>query len=132
MANVFINLANFAPHTFFTLAPPSTYLLNQKTLTKVSKVNWSSQLSYKILWFSFERKFSKDKLHFFTTHSFTNFSLREEEHLFIGILICTCLDHHDLTEFSFDRSIWGCPQPQCVAFCFDSVTSLVEFHIAEY
>ena len=64
------------------------------------------------------------------TQVFTNFSLREEEHLFIGILICTCLDHHDLTEFSFDRSIWGCPQPQCVAFCFDSVTSLVEFHIA--
>ena len=76
---------------------------------------------------------SADLNNFFSllaSHVFTNFSLREEEHLFIGILICTCLDHHDLTEFSFDRSIWGCPQPQCIAFCLDSVTSLVEFHIA--
>ena len=38
---------------------------NLKTLTRVLKVSWSSQLLYKILWSSFERKFWKDKLHFF-------------------------------------------------------------------
>ena len=39
MANVFLNLANFAKHTFLTLAPPSSYGLNLKELTKVSKVS---------------------------------------------------------------------------------------------
>jgi hypothetical protein len=30
MADVSINSANFAPHTFLTLAPPSGYALNLK------------------------------------------------------------------------------------------------------
>ena len=64
MADVFLNSANFASHAFLTLAPPSGYALNLKALIKVSKVSWTSQLSYWILWFSFERKFKKDKIHF--------------------------------------------------------------------
>ena len=39
MADVFLNLANFAKHTFSTLAPPSGYALNLKALIKVSKVS---------------------------------------------------------------------------------------------
>jgi hypothetical protein len=39
VAFVFPNLANFAPHAFFTLPPPSGYNLNIKPLIKVSKVN---------------------------------------------------------------------------------------------
>jgi hypothetical protein len=37
MEDVFLNLANFAQHTF-DLAPPSGYTLNIKALIKVSKV----------------------------------------------------------------------------------------------
>ncbi len=59
MADVFLNSANFAPHAFLTLAPPSGYALNLKALIKVSKVSWTSQLSYEILRSSFERKFDK-------------------------------------------------------------------------
>ena len=59
MADVFLNSANFAPHVFLTLAPPSSYALNLKALIKVSKVSWTSQLSYEILRSSFERKFDK-------------------------------------------------------------------------
>ncbi len=57
MADVFLNSANFAPHAFLTLAPPSGYALNLKALIKVSKVSWPSQFSYEILRSSFERKF---------------------------------------------------------------------------
>ena len=39
MADVFLNLANFASHAFLTLAPPSVYALNLKALIKVSKVS---------------------------------------------------------------------------------------------
>ena len=39
MADVFLNSANFAPHAFLTLAPPSGYALNLKSLIKVSKVS---------------------------------------------------------------------------------------------
>jgi hypothetical protein len=39
MADVFLNSANFAPHAFLTLAPPSGYALNLKVLIKVSKVS---------------------------------------------------------------------------------------------
>jgi hypothetical protein len=39
MADVFLNSANFAKHTFLTLAPPSGYALNPKALIKVSKVS---------------------------------------------------------------------------------------------
>ena len=39
MADVFLNLANFAPHAFLTLVPPSSYALNLKALIKVSKVS---------------------------------------------------------------------------------------------
>ena len=59
MADVFLNSANFASHAFLTLAPPSGYALNLKALIKVSKVSWTSQLSYEILRSSFERKFDK-------------------------------------------------------------------------
>ena len=64
MADIFFNLANFAKHTFSTLAPPSGYALNLKALIKVPKVSWTSLLSYEILRSSFERKFDKKKLHF--------------------------------------------------------------------
>ena len=58
MADVFLNLANFVPHALLTLAPFSGYALNLKALIKVSKVSWTSQLSYEeILRSSFERKF---------------------------------------------------------------------------
>jgi ABC-type Zn uptake system ZnuABC Zn-binding protein ZnuA len=39
MADVFLNSASFAKHTFLTLAPPSGYALNLKALIKVSKVS---------------------------------------------------------------------------------------------
>jgi hypothetical protein len=39
MGEVFLNSANFAPHAFLTLAPPSGYALNLKALIKVSKVS---------------------------------------------------------------------------------------------
>jgi hypothetical protein len=39
MADVFLNSANFAPHSFLTLAPPSGYALNLKALIKASKVS---------------------------------------------------------------------------------------------
>ena len=55
MVDVFLKPAEHEKKTFLTLAPPSSYTLNLKTLTKVSKVSWSSQLSYEILWSSFER-----------------------------------------------------------------------------
>ena len=60
MADVFLNLANFAQHSLLTLAPPRGYTLNLKLLIKVSKVSWTSQLSYKVLWSSFDRNFRKD------------------------------------------------------------------------
>ena len=59
MADIFLNLANFAPHAFLTLATPSRYALNLKALIKVSKASWTSQLSYEILRLSFERNFDK-------------------------------------------------------------------------
>ena len=59
IADVFLNSTNFAKHTFSTLAPPSDYVLNLKALIKVSKVSWTSQLSYEMLRSSFERKFDK-------------------------------------------------------------------------
>ena len=49
MASVFLNWANFTKHKFSTLEPPSDYALNLKALIKVSKVSWTSQLSYEIL-----------------------------------------------------------------------------------
>ena len=39
MADVVLNLANFAQHTLLTLAPPSGYPLNLKALIKLSKVS---------------------------------------------------------------------------------------------
>ena len=54
MADVFLNSANFASHAFLTVAPPSGYALNLKSLIKVSKVTWTYQLSYEIF-----RKFDK-------------------------------------------------------------------------
>ena len=51
MEDLFLNLANFAP--------PSGYALNLKALIKVSKVSWTSQLSYEILRSSLEKRFDK-------------------------------------------------------------------------
>ena len=62
MADVVIPSANFWPDAFSSLAPPSTYNMTLKTLTKVSKVSWASQLLYELLCSSFEWKFSKEKL----------------------------------------------------------------------
>ena len=59
MVDVFLNSANFVSHAFLTLAPPSGYALNLKTLNKVLKVSSTSQLSYEILRSSLERKFDK-------------------------------------------------------------------------
>ena len=59
MADVFLNSANFASHAFLTLAPPSGYALSLKALIMMSKVSWTSQLSYEILRSSLERKFDK-------------------------------------------------------------------------
>ena len=59
MADVFLNSANLAPHAFLTLAQPSCYALDLKSLIKASKVSWTSQLSYEILRSSLERKFDK-------------------------------------------------------------------------
>jgi hypothetical protein len=39
MADAFLNSANFAPHAFLTLVPSSGYVLNLKTLIKVSKAS---------------------------------------------------------------------------------------------
>ena len=64
MSDVFLNLANFEEHSLLTLAPPRGHTLKLKALIMVSKVSWTSHLSYKLLWFSFERKFIRDKLHF--------------------------------------------------------------------
>ena len=55
MADVFVNLI---------LVPPRGYNLFPKALIKVSKVSWTSHLSYKTLWSSFQRKWRKDKLNF--------------------------------------------------------------------
>ena len=40
MADVFLNSANFWQHVFSNLAPPSSYTMNLKKLTKVSKVSF--------------------------------------------------------------------------------------------
>ena len=42
-----------------SFSPLGGYALNLKALIKVSKVSWTSQLSYEILRSSFERKFDK-------------------------------------------------------------------------
>ena len=59
MAEVFLNSANYAKHIFLTLVPPSSYALNLKALIKVSKISWTSQLSYKILRSALEKRFDK-------------------------------------------------------------------------
>ena len=38
VANIFLNLANFAQHALLSLAPPSDYALNLKALLKVQKL----------------------------------------------------------------------------------------------
>ena len=49
MADVFLNLANFAPHALLTFGTPSSYALNLKALIKVTKISKTSQFSNKIL-----------------------------------------------------------------------------------
>jgi hypothetical protein len=44
-------------HALLTLASPSGYALNLKSLIKVSKVSWTIQLSYGLLRSSLEQKF---------------------------------------------------------------------------
>ena len=93
MADIFLNLANFATHVFLNLAPPSRYALNLKALIKVSKVSWTSQLSYEILRSSLEWQF--DKTNFISPKSIPpkspgllglRFSLHKFVHLkFFGI-----------------------------------------------
>jgi hypothetical protein len=39
MPDIFLNSANFAPHAFLTLVPPSGYALNLTAKIKVSKVS---------------------------------------------------------------------------------------------
>ena len=55
----FSKFGQFCVTCIFTLAPPSGYALNLKALIKVSKVSWTSQLSYEILSSSYVRKFDK-------------------------------------------------------------------------
>ena len=62
LADVFLDLANFAPHALSSLAPPNGYALNLKALVRVSKVSWIYQLSFQILRSAFERKFDNTKL----------------------------------------------------------------------
>ena len=62
--DVFLNSANFASHAFLNLAPHSCYALNLKALIKVSKVSWTSQLSYGILRSSFSNTSSAKSLLF--------------------------------------------------------------------
>ena len=59
MADIFLNSAKFVKHKFLNVGPPSSYDLNLKALIKIPKVSWTSQLSYEILWSSFERNFNK-------------------------------------------------------------------------
>ena len=59
MIGVLLNSANFAPHAFLTLVPPSRYALTLKALIKVSKISRISQLLYEILGSSPERKSDK-------------------------------------------------------------------------
>ena len=47
MADVFITSANFGSHALLILLPPSGSALNLKAMIKVSKVSWTSKLSYK-------------------------------------------------------------------------------------
>ena len=63
--DVFLNSANFwqqASPTF--VLPPSSYTINLKPLTKVSKISWASQLLYEILYSLLERKFRKRQTSF--------------------------------------------------------------------
>ena len=48
MADIFLNLANFASHAFLTLAPASGYALKLKALIKVSKEEEKKIIQY---WF---------------------------------------------------------------------------------
>ena len=52
MADVSLKSAEQAKNTLLTLAPPSSYTLNLKTLTQVSKDSWSSQLSWNTVFLS--------------------------------------------------------------------------------
>ena len=44
MADIFLNLANFAQHALLTLAPPRGYALNLKALIKVFKNSGTSPI----------------------------------------------------------------------------------------
>ena len=44
MTDVFLNSANFAPHTILNLVPTSGYALKLNVLIKVSEVSGTSQL----------------------------------------------------------------------------------------
>ena len=67
MPDIFLNSANFASHAFFISASPSGYALNLKALIKVSKDNWTSQLSYEILRSSSERQHGKTNFEKYTS-----------------------------------------------------------------
>ena len=62
MADVFLISANFPPHAFLTLVPPSGYALNLKALIKVSKLAEHFSFHMKYLDLCLTGKFQK--LHF--------------------------------------------------------------------
>ena len=104
MADVFLNSANFVSHAFLTLVPPSGYALNLNTLTKVSKVSWTSQFSYEILRSSFERKFDKTnfispKKHFAKARIFRI----KWNNILVNMFIrpCTCIWNTRVEDFYF-------------------------------
>ena len=114
MADVFLNSANFAPHTILTLAPPSRYALNLKPLIKVSTVCWTSQLLYKLLRSSFERKF--DKTNFVSPKKTPPKSpqflglIEGYYSIFWGVLLTeTCANKNSLWKFKFLYIVRLCP-----------------------
>ena len=59
MVDVFLNLVNFVQQTIFTLAPPSSYTLNLKPLTKVKKL--AENLSFHIKYWGIHLKENSEK-----------------------------------------------------------------------
>ena len=62
MADIFLNLANFAQHTILTLSPCSSYILYPKALIKVLKV--TEHLRYQIKYCDLHLKENAEKTNF--------------------------------------------------------------------
>ena len=71
MANVFLNLANFAQHTLLTLAPPSGYTLYPKAWIKVSKVSAAEHLSFHMKYCDLHLKETSEKTNFISPKKLT-------------------------------------------------------------